>query len=152
MSQKPFRLPLVAGLLGMALAVAPGAAGADEPTGKKVAAAQPAGVPQPAGMIAVKDPVTGKLRAATAEEAAELRKAAAAAKKQETPTAQGNTAVRRAPQTISGPEGAVGIVLDDSSTIYAVATKKPDGKVSVKETATPKTGAAAAKQGGSNDK
>ena len=70
-------------------------------------------------MIAVKDPATGKLRAPTAEESAALqtpKKAAPAARR-----------------IIHGQGGAFGMELDDSTTVFAVATKNPDGTVAVGE-------------------
>lgn len=90
-------------------------------------AAKPA-APAPAHLVVAKDPVTGKLRQPTAEEAAEL------SRKQPTQTQT------TPPKTVRGPSGSVGLVLDESSAVYSVATKGPDNKISTKEV----TGKAAA--------
>jgi hypothetical protein len=151
MSQEPFKLSVFTGLLGMALAVTPVAMGAPEADDPASTARKPTverAAQQSPAMMAVKDPVTGKLRAPTAEEAAELRKSAA---KPDIRGGAAKSAVRRTPQTVKGPEGAIGMVLDDDSTIYAVATRKPDGKVAVKETTGSKA-APTAKTGGSDVK
>jgi hypothetical protein len=74
------------------------------------------------GMMAVKDPVTGQLRAPNAQEAAKLTQAQPVVKRP-TPHKQ-----------LKGPGGAVGMVLDDRSAIYTVATKNPNGTITIKET------------------
>ena len=130
-----FRLRMIAplGLMAVALALLPAAGAEDKkPEKKPVAAKAKSSKPAPAGMIAVKDADTGQFRAPTAEEAAALSPA---------PAPQTN-AVIAAPQTFAAPGGATGLVLDDSTTVYAVATKKPDGTVSFGEV----TGGANAKK------
>jgi hypothetical protein len=112
------------GLMGISLALLPAAGAEDKkPATKPAAAPAKSSKPAPAGMIAVKDPDTGQFRAPTADEAAALRAA---------PTSQ-QTVVGAAPQTFAGPAGSTGLVLDDSTTVYAVATKKPDGTISFGE-------------------
>ena len=136
------------GLLGISLALAPATLAADD---KKP--------PQPSSMVVVKDPVTGKLRQPTAEEAAELNKAA----KQTQAEAAGKAGAvakpgaARKPPTVNGPDGSLGLVLDESSNVYAVATRNPDGKITIQESTGGKAAPASAKaqgskQGGTNEK
>jgi hypothetical protein len=121
------------GLMGVSLALLPAAGAEDKkPEKKPVAATAKSSKPAPTGMIAVKDADTGQFRAPTAEEAAALSPTRAAQTNQ----------VIAAPQTFSAPGGATGVVLDDSTTVYAVATKKADGTVSFGEV----TGGANAKK------
>jgi len=122
MSHHCLRTSVFSGLLGLSLALVPVAARAED---SKDAKKQAPATPKPAGMVVAKDPVTGELRAPTAEEAAELNQ-------QKAKTAPHTSATRKL-QTVRGPHGAVGVVLDDSSAVYAVATKSPDGKVTTKE-------------------
>ncbi len=75
----------------------------DQKTAKAVKKAPPSGQSH---MIVTKDPVTGKLRQATADEAAALNQQVSDRAKR-TPAA---------PRMIEGPGGAVGMILDDTST------------------------------------
>ncbi len=127
------------GLMGLSLALLPAAGAEDKkPEKKPVAATAKSSKPAPAGMIAVKDADTGQFRAPTAEEAAAL-----------SPTrALRTNAVIAGPQTFAGPGGSTGLVLDDSTTVFAVATKKPDGTISFGEV----TGGANAKKVVANPK
>ena len=125
----PFRLRTIVplGLMGLSLALSPAAAADDKkPAPSQAKPAKPAksGAPAPAGMIAVKDADTGQFRAPTAEEAAALTGGSR--------TSQQN-AVAPAPRTFAGPGGSTGVILDDSTTVFAVATKKPDGTVALGE-------------------
>ena len=128
-------------LLGLSLGIASFAA-AEQTKDEKAAKAAPA---QPR-MIMTKDPVTGKLRPPTAEEQAELNKKTAAAKAKAT---AGKPATSTNPNTnpkmIKGPGGSVGMVLDDDSTVYSVATRGADKKISTREV-TGKTAAVKAVQ------
>lgn len=132
------RLIVPVGLAGLCLAVTSLAA-ADEKQPEKKADTKPAPAavqsvkhvpPQKSqaapGMVIVKDSVTGKLRAPTASEAAALAAAAKPA-----------TSARQGARTVKGPGGADGLVLDDSTNVYSVATKGPDGKVKIGEVTGP---------------
>ena len=137
------RLVLSAGFAGVLLVMMPVAGAADDKTAKdpqkdstqKTPGAAPPAKPQAAspGMVVVKDSVTGQLRAPTADEFTALT---AAKPKLLTGAAAGTL------RTIAVPGGGTGYVLDDSTTVFAVATKTPDGKVKVGEV----TGADAAKK------
>lgn len=70
-----------------------------------------------AGLVAAKDPVTGELRAPTASEIAALQPA---------PVKGG---AKRPVETVRLANGAVGITLDESTNLYNVASKGPDGTV-----------------------
>jgi len=78
------------------------------------AAGQAAG---PQGMVVVRDPQTGQLRAPTADEARALT---------------GSAAQRKAPaghvETV-GPGGSRKVQLGRSALVYSVATRGPDGKL-----------------------
>lgn len=120
------------GLVGITLALVP-ASGADEKkaapkkpaaAAKKPATAAPKSTkPAASGMVVVKDPETGQLRAPTAEEAAALNP----------PAVQANSLRRASPQAVTAPDGSISMVLDDSAQVFAVARKNPDGTVSLGE-------------------
>jgi hypothetical protein len=87
----------------------------------------PAVAPSPAKPEApratvVRDAATGRLRAPTAEEAAELAAAA--------PPSNARAARRASPQEARQSNGAVGLEVDESSMLYSVARRQPDGTVS----------------------
>ncbi len=102
------------------------AADAPRPSGTKdacpaqdpvVKAEEPA-APAAAGLVVFRDPATGQVRQPSA---AEIRSILPPEKPQ-------------APRTLvtkTGPNGAVGIVLDSSFDSYLVVTKKPDGKLAM---------------------
>lgn len=71
-------------------------------------------------MVAAKDPVTGQLRAPTAEEIAALQPV-----KPDTKGREGAPALRS--QRL--PNGAVVTTLDSSYDLYSVASKDADGKI-----------------------
>ena len=71
-------------------------------------------------MVVVRDPLTGQLRAPTADELKELRA--------KTPATTG-FAAPRAPATISRRDGARGVRLGDKDMVYEVVTRGPDGKL-----------------------
>ncbi|SDF41785.1 hypothetical protein SAMN05428966_11587 [Massilia sp. PDC64] len=72
------------------------------------------------GMVVVRDPLTGQLRAPTADELKELRA--------KTPATAG-FAAPRTPATISRRDGARGVRLGEKSMVYEVVTRGPDGKL-----------------------
>ena len=83
-------------------------------------------------MIMAKDPVTGKLRQATVEEVEALNQ-------QATDQAKATKAKPAAPRMIQGPGGAVGMILDDTSTNVSntEATRKAaPAKAAKKQTGT----------------
>jgi hypothetical protein len=84
--------------------------------------------PPVAGMVVVKDPVTGQLRAPTAQEAADL---------QLVQSQQTTGVVSTGPTPIMGAGGAPGMRLDESTTVYSIATKNSDGTVSLGEATGP---------------
>jgi len=115
------------GLIGFALALLP-AVGADDKNEDKGKSAKST------GMIVVKDAETGQLRAPTAEEAAVL-----------TNTNAKSQTKGPAPQpTTFVTGGGVGLVLDESTTVFAVAKKNPDGTVTIGEATGPDAAKAAA--------
>ena len=122
MSEERLGIAGLATLLGLSLA-ATSLAGAERKKDDKAAAEQPQ-------MMMTKDPVTGKLRPPTAEERAELNKKTASAKAK---AAAAKPATSTNPKMIKGPGGAVGMVLDDDSAVYSVATKSADKKISTRE-------------------
>lgn len=69
----------------------------------------------------VKDPTTGKLRAPTAEEAAELAATPA--------PSSARSARRGAPVEVQHPNGAVSMEVDESQMLYSVARRNPDGSI-----------------------
>lgn len=90
--------------------------------------------PAQSQMVMTKDPVTGKLRPATRKEQEALQKQTEVRAKATAKPAHAN------PKMIQGPGEAVGMVLDDDSAVYSVATKGAGGKLATKEV----TGKAAA--------
>ena len=76
------------------------------------------------GMVVVRDPQTGQLRAPTADELKELRA--------RTPTsapATAGLAAPRAPATITRGDGSRGMRLGEKGMVYDVVTRGPDGKL-----------------------
>jgi hypothetical protein len=74
------------------------------------------------------DPVTGKIREPEPEEIQQLTPAAPASAQRTAAQAAERRAAAQAP--LSGPDGAVGMKLDDSYMVYSVATRNPDGTIS----------------------
>ncbi|KGF80019.1 hypothetical protein IA69_20560 [Massilia sp. JS1662] len=71
-------------------------------------------------MVVVRDPLTGQLRAPTADELKELRA--------KTPATTG-LAAPRTPATITRRDGARGVRLGEKDMVYEVVTRGPDGKL-----------------------
>ena len=72
------------------------------------------------GLVVVRDPQTGQLRAPTADELKELRAKAPATAGLAAPRAQG---------TMSRRDGSRGVRLGEKSMVYEVVTRGPDGKL-----------------------
>lgn len=72
------------------------------------------------GMVVVRDPQTGQLRAPTADELKELRARAPATAGLAAPRTQG---------TMSRRDGSRGVRLGEKSMVYEVVTRGPDGKL-----------------------
>ena len=72
------------------------------------------------GMVVVRDPLTGQLRAPTADELKELRA--------KTPATAG-LAAPRTPATITRGDGSRGVRLGEKGMVYDVVTRGPDGKL-----------------------
>jgi hypothetical protein len=72
------------------------------------------------GMVVVRDPLTGKMRAPTADELKELRAKAPATAAMAAP---------RTPATVSRRDGSHGVRLGEKSMVYEVVTRGPDGKL-----------------------
>jgi hypothetical protein len=72
------------------------------------------------GMVVVRDPLTGQLRAPTADELKELRA--------RTPATAGLVAPRT-PATITRGDGSRGLRLGEKGMVYDVVTRGPDGKL-----------------------
>jgi hypothetical protein len=70
------------------------------------------------GMVVVRDPLTGKMRAPTPDELRDLRA--------KTPSA---TLAPRVPSTVSRRDGSRGVRLGDNSMVYDVVTRGADGKL-----------------------
>jgi hypothetical protein len=81
-------------------------------------AAQPA-APAQEGMVVVRDPQTGQMRAPTAAEIQALRQAAPAAAQ-----------AAAAPKMVVGPDGRRHVQLGESAMVYSVATRDSEGKLS----------------------
>ena len=79
----------------------------------------------PAGFMAYRDPITGRLGNPTAEQAAALT--AAARQSGAAPIAQPRAA---APRIVRPPLGGLSVMLDDRQARYAIARKAADGSVS----------------------
>jgi len=85
------------------------------------------------GMVVVRDPQTGKLRAPTADELKALRA--------QTPSAA--LAAPRQPATVSRGDGSRGVRLGEGNMVYEVVTRGADGKLT-RECVEGSTGAAQA--------
>jgi hypothetical protein len=72
------------------------------------------------GMVVVRDPLTGKMRAPTPEELKELRAKA---------PATAGMAAPRTPAAVSRRDGSRGMRLGEKSMVYDVVTRGPDGKL-----------------------
>jgi hypothetical protein len=103
----PQRLPLAALLVALTMAAPLTAAAAE-------------------AMTVVRDRETGELRAPNATEMAALKAAETQAAKSRT-----QQSTRSAPTEIQHANGAVEMTLDDSSTMYSVATRNADGTVAL---------------------
>ena len=87
---------------------------------------------QAPGMRIVKDPVTGQLRAPTAEEAAALSSSEASSRKSLRQAAPRGLITGKAnPAAITHADGTVEQELDESSMQYTVMTKNADGSLSM---------------------
>jgi hypothetical protein len=82
-----------------------------------------------AGFTAFIDPATGKLTSPTAEQAADLAQAAAAAKPGAAKAQNRLSSVAPQAQPIYPAQGGVGMALDDLQMSYSVARKDGQGKV-----------------------
>ena len=71
-------------------------------------------------MVVVRDPLTGQLRAPTADELKELRAKA---------PASAGLAAPRAAATMNRRDGSRGVRLGEKSMVYEVVTRGPDGKL-----------------------
>ncbi|KQV27257.1 hypothetical protein [Massilia sp. Root335] len=72
------------------------------------------------GMVVVRDPQTGKMRAPTPDELRDLRARA---------PASAGLAAPRAPSTVSRGDGSRGVRLGDKTMVYDVVTRGADGKL-----------------------
>ena len=72
------------------------------------------------GMVVVRDPQTGRMRAPTADELKALRA--------QTP-ASASPRAGQAPRAVSRPDGAHGVRLGERRMVYDVVTRAPDGKL-----------------------
>lgn len=137
MLKKKLAVVVPMAMAGLSLVAMSIAHAEDKPDVKKpVAAASKPVTAVRNGMLVVKDPVTGQLRAPTADEAAALTAAPAAN------SATAGATASEAPKVIPGPGGGVGVKLDDSTRVYSVAKRNADGTVSLSEA----TGAQAAQR------
>jgi hypothetical protein len=71
------------------------------------------------GMVVVRDPLTGKMRAPTPDELRDLRA--------NTPSSA--TLAPRVPATVSRRDGSRGVRLGENNMVYDVVTRGPDGKL-----------------------
>lgn len=76
------------------------------------------------GMVVVRDPQTGQLRAPTADELKELR-----ARTPATAPSTAGLAAPRTPATITRGDGSRGVRLGEKGMVYDVVTRGPDGKL-----------------------
>lgn len=106
------RLGLAASLATAAFALTPAASAAEHAPGMRV----------------VKDPITGQLRAPTAQEAAELSGASSPKSMRQMP--RGLITGKVNPAAITHPDGTVEQELDESSMQYTVVTRNTDGSLS----------------------
>jgi len=81
------------------------------------------------GMRVFKDPISGELRAPTAEEAAALEGAGSAKGLRRTP--RGLLTGKVNPPSVTYPDGTIGQELDESSLAYTVMTRNADGTTSM---------------------
>lgn len=95
----------------------------------QAASSTPRAKPGKAGFTAFIDPATGKLTSPTPEQAAELARAAAAAKPSAANAQNRLSSVAPQAQPIYPAQGGVGMALDDLQMSYAVARKDGQGKV-----------------------
>jgi hypothetical protein len=72
------------------------------------------------GMVVVRDPQTGKMRAPTPDELKELRAKA---------PASAGLAAPRTPSAVSRNDGSRGVRLGDRTMVYDLVTRGPDGKL-----------------------
>lgn len=93
-------------------------------------AAAPLAHAQESGMRVFKDPVTGKLRAPTAEENEILDNQTKAAEASKTGR-QSTQAKAKRRLEVQRPDGTVMLELDDSQMTYSVATRNADGSISM---------------------
>ena len=101
----------------------PATAAKQAPAADPKAPARPQGsAPTGGGLTAFKDPETGELRAPLPGEAEAL-------------IGPSSAEIAGPLQQLAAPGGGVGIVLPDSFTTYEVATKGPDGKITVQHAA-----------------
>jgi hypothetical protein len=96
-----------------------------QPTAQQPAAPQPA-APSAAGQRAFIDPVTGQLRQPEHDELAAIAAAAAAAPARRL----SRTAATTAPETF-GPDGSVEAVVPEDLHTFTVATRGPDGRITI---------------------
>jgi len=85
--------------------------------------AKAAGQKDQEGMVVVRDPQTGKMRAPTPEELRALRANAP-------PSSATLTATPQQPHLLSRRDGARGVRLGEKSLVYDVVTRGEDGKLS----------------------
>jgi hypothetical protein len=71
------------------------------------------------GMVVVRDPLTGKMRAPTPDELRDLR----------AKTPPSTSLAPRVPTAVSRRDGSRGVRLGDNSMVYDVVTRGPDGKL-----------------------
>jgi hypothetical protein len=71
------------------------------------------------GMVVVRDPLTGKMRAPTPDELRDLRAKAPPS----------TSLAPRVPATVSRRDGSRGVRLGEDSMVYDVVTRGPDGKL-----------------------
>jgi hypothetical protein len=71
------------------------------------------------GMVVVRDPLTGKMRAPTPDELRDLR----------AKTPPSATLAPRVPSTVSRRDGSRGVRLGENGMVYDVVTRGPDGKL-----------------------
>ena len=83
---------------------------------------------QAPGMTAFIDPATGQLVQPTAEQAAALQ-AAAAARQAAKANGRARAMAVTQPTVLYGPDGSVGMTLDENSASYAVARKDAKGRL-----------------------
>ncbi|HTD05791.1 post-PEP-CTERM-1 domain-containing protein [Undibacterium sp.] len=85
---------------------------------------------QESGMRVFKDPVTGKLRAPTAEEEEALNNQVKADEANKTGRQAKQARVKRVAE-VQRPDGSVMVELDESTMTYSVATRNADGSINM---------------------